>query len=270
MHLGFDLASLKNSPAPAANSGVVAFAGPLTIYGNTVIVDHGLGLQTLYGHLSSLAVKEGDEVKQGQELGRTGTTGLAVGDHLHFEVLIQGISVTPVEWWDGKWIRDHIGRPLMEASVPLLQSEHRRRPSLRRPRPRRSARAGRRSAPRRSRFALACGLALGVPAAGRHRGSRDHAARVRCPVAAGLHPGRVSSDIPMEGKGRLDPRCLPAAHSPPAVVSTSSASCARRTLMSARPRCNVGAASARRRAVDRMPSGCAPFLLAASLESAVG
>ena len=124
VHLGFDLASLKNSPAPAANSGVVAFAGPLTIYGNTVIVDHGLGLQTLYGHLSSLAVKEGDEVKQGQELGRTGTTGLAVGDHLHFEVLIQGVSVTPVEWWDGKWIRDHIGRPLMEASVPLLQSEY--------------------------------------------------------------------------------------------------------------------------------------------------
>ena len=90
VHLGFDLASLKNSPVPAANSGVVVFAGPLTIYGNAVIVDHGLGLQTLYGHLSSLAVKEGDEVKQGQELGRTGTTGLAVGDHLHFEVLIQG------------------------------------------------------------------------------------------------------------------------------------------------------------------------------------
>jgi murein DD-endopeptidase MepM/ murein hydrolase activator NlpD len=124
VHLGFDLASLKNSPVPAANSGVVTFAGPLTIYGNAVIVDHGLGLATLYGHLSSLAVKEGDEVKQGQELGKTGTTGLAVGDHLHYEVLIQGVSVTPVEWWDGKWIRDHIGRPLMEANVPLLQSEY--------------------------------------------------------------------------------------------------------------------------------------------------
>ena len=69
-------------------------------------------------------MKEGDQVKQGQELGRTGTTGLAVGDHLHYEVLIQGVSVTPVEWWDGKWIRDHIGRPLMEANVPLLQSEY--------------------------------------------------------------------------------------------------------------------------------------------------
>jgi len=123
VHLGYDLASLRHSSAPAANSGVVVFAGPLTIYGNTVVVDHGLGLQTLYGHLSSIEVKEGDPVKQGQELGRTGTTGLAVGDHLHYEVLIGGVSVTPVEWWDGRWIRDHIGRPLHEANVPLLQSE---------------------------------------------------------------------------------------------------------------------------------------------------
>jgi murein DD-endopeptidase MepM/ murein hydrolase activator NlpD len=123
VHLGFDLASLKSSPVPAANAGVVVFAGPLTIYGNAVIVDHGLGLATLYGHLSSIDVKEGAAVTQGQELGRTGTTGLAVGDHLHFEVLIQGVSVTPVEWWDAKWIRDHVGRPLQEANIPLLQSE---------------------------------------------------------------------------------------------------------------------------------------------------
>jgi len=123
VHLGYDLASVKHSPAPAANSGVVVFAAPLTIYGNTVVVDHGLGLQTLYGHLSSIAVKDGEAVKKGQELGRTGTTGLAVGDHLHFEVLINGISVTPVEWWDGRWIRDHVGLPLREANIPLLQSE---------------------------------------------------------------------------------------------------------------------------------------------------
>jgi murein DD-endopeptidase MepM/ murein hydrolase activator NlpD len=123
VHLGYDLASLKHSPVPAANSGVVVYAAPLTIYGNAVVVDHGWGLQTLYGHLSSIEVKEGDEVKKGQELGRTGATGLALGDHLHFEVLIQGISVTPVEWWDGKWIRDHVGRPLREGNISLLQSE---------------------------------------------------------------------------------------------------------------------------------------------------
>jgi murein DD-endopeptidase MepM/ murein hydrolase activator NlpD len=123
VHLGYDLASLKNSPIPAANSGMVVYAAPLTIYGNTVVVDHGWGLQTLYGHLSSIDVKEGDEVKKGQTLGRSGATGLALGDHLHFEVLIQGVSVTPVEWWDGKWIRDHVGRPLREANIPLLQSD---------------------------------------------------------------------------------------------------------------------------------------------------
>jgi murein DD-endopeptidase MepM/ murein hydrolase activator NlpD len=123
VHLGYDLASLKHSPVPAANSGVVVFAAPLNIYGNAVVVDHGWGLQTLYGHLSTIEVKEGDQVKKGQELGKTGATGLALGDHLHFEVLIQGISVTPVEWWDGKWIRDHVGRPLREANIPLLQSD---------------------------------------------------------------------------------------------------------------------------------------------------
>lgn len=123
VHFGYDLASIRESPAPAANSGVVVFAGPLTIYGNTVVVDHGLGLQTLYAHLSRIDVKVGDRVERGQELGRTGTSGLAVGDHLHYEVLIHGISVTPLEWWDAKWIRDHILKPLRAANVTLLKEE---------------------------------------------------------------------------------------------------------------------------------------------------
>jgi murein DD-endopeptidase MepM/ murein hydrolase activator NlpD len=120
VHLGYDLASLKQSPVPAANKGVVVFAGPLTIYGDTIVVDHGLGLQTLYGHLSSVAVKVGDAVAKGQELGRTGSTGLAMGDHLHFEVLVGGVSVTPVEWWDAKWISDHIDRPLEQAGLTAI------------------------------------------------------------------------------------------------------------------------------------------------------
>jgi murein DD-endopeptidase MepM/ murein hydrolase activator NlpD len=123
VHLGYDLASVQHSVVPAANSGVVVFTGPMTIYGNTVVVDHGLGLQTLYAHLSAIEVKDGEAVKKGQSLGRTGSTGLAVGDHLHYEVLIHGIPVTPVEWWDAKWIRDHIGLPLKEANVPVLESE---------------------------------------------------------------------------------------------------------------------------------------------------
>jgi hypothetical protein len=120
VHFGFDLASTKHSPVPAANTGVVAFTGPLSIYGNTVIVDHGLGLQTLYAHLSSSEVKVGDAVHKGQELGRSGMTGLAIGDHLHYEVLLHGISVTPIEWWDAKWIRDHIAKPLKEAGLPTV------------------------------------------------------------------------------------------------------------------------------------------------------
>jgi murein DD-endopeptidase MepM/ murein hydrolase activator NlpD len=120
VHVGFDLASTKQSPVPAANSGQVAFAGPLTIYGNTVIVDHGLGLQTLYAHLSSIDVKPGDAVDKGHVLGHSGTTGLAVGDHIHFEVLVSGVSVTPVEWWDGKWIRDRVNKPLHDAGLPEI------------------------------------------------------------------------------------------------------------------------------------------------------
>ena len=102
---------------PAANKGVVVFAGPLTIYGNTIVVDHGWGLMTLYGHLSTIAVKMGDAVEKSQEMGRTGSTGLAIGDHLHYEVLVSGVSVTPLEWWDAKWIRDRFNGPLKAAGL---------------------------------------------------------------------------------------------------------------------------------------------------------
>jgi len=120
IHFGYDLASTKRAAVPAANNGVIAFAGPLTIYGNTIIVDHGLGLMTLYAHLSTIEVKVGDRVDKGQVIGRTGTTGLATGDHLHYEVLVHGVSVTPLEWWDAKWIRDRIGGPLRTAGLPDL------------------------------------------------------------------------------------------------------------------------------------------------------
>jgi len=123
VHFGYDLASVRASPVPAANRGTVVFAGPLTIYGNTVVLDHGLGLQTLYAHLSRIDVQEGQEVAKGAELGRTGSSGLAIGDHLHFEVLIKGISVTPLEWWDTRWIRDHILKPLREANVALIETD---------------------------------------------------------------------------------------------------------------------------------------------------
>jgi len=107
-HLGFDLAAVARTPVPAANRGVVVLSRYFGIYGNTVVVDHGLGLATLYSHLSSIDVKEGETVGRGQVLGRTGKTGLAGGDHLHFTTLVRGLPVDPREWWDGAWIRDRV------------------------------------------------------------------------------------------------------------------------------------------------------------------
>lgn len=107
-HLGVDLASLENAQIPAANSGKVVFTGFFGIYGNAVVIDHGWGLQTIYSHMSQISVKEGDEVKKGEVIGNTGATGLAGGDHLHFGVILDGIEIQPIEWWDPHWIKDNI------------------------------------------------------------------------------------------------------------------------------------------------------------------
>lgn len=114
VHLGFDLASFANTPVLAANTGKVLYAAELGIYGNCVIIDHGMGVQSLYGHLSSFAVKEGATVEKGQEIGKSGITGLAGGDHLHFTMLVNGQMVNPIEWWDAHWIADRIARKLKE------------------------------------------------------------------------------------------------------------------------------------------------------------
>jgi murein DD-endopeptidase MepM/ murein hydrolase activator NlpD len=111
-HLGLDLAATAHAPVPAANDGRVVFAGWIPIYGNTVVVDHGFGLQSLYGHMSALAVHGGEVVHKGEVLGASGATGLAGGDHLHLELLVQGTSVTPLEWLDEHWIHDNIERKL--------------------------------------------------------------------------------------------------------------------------------------------------------------
>jgi len=108
VHLGFDLSRVARTPVEAANDGKVAFAGPLGIYGNCVVVDHGYGLQSIYAHMSEISAKPGDSVKRDQSLGRTGATGMAAGDHLHFSMQIDGVQVNPIEWWDAKWIGNRI------------------------------------------------------------------------------------------------------------------------------------------------------------------
>ena len=117
-HLGEDLASLVHSPVPAANNGVVVLAEPLGIYGKTVVIDHGLGVFSQYSHLSQIDVKQGDEVKKGAVLGKTGTTGLAGGDHLHFSMLLQGEFVDPLEWWDPHWLKDQLEAQWKKGGAP--------------------------------------------------------------------------------------------------------------------------------------------------------
>lgn len=107
-HLGFDLASVERAPVQSANGGVVVLARYFGIFGNCVVVDHGFGLMTLYAHLSTIGVKDGDVVTIRQELGKTGATGLAGGDHLHFTTVLHGLPVNPIEWWDSHWIQDRV------------------------------------------------------------------------------------------------------------------------------------------------------------------
>ncbi|HEY7745591.1 MAG TPA: M23 family metallopeptidase, partial [Desulfuromonadales bacterium] len=116
-HLGIDLASTAQAPVPAANAGTVVFADELGIYGNCVVIDHGLGLQTLYGHLSQMTVQKGETVSKGQIVGRTGATGMAGGDHLHLSVLIAGQQVNPLEWWDPNWLKNNISDKLVLAGT---------------------------------------------------------------------------------------------------------------------------------------------------------
>ncbi len=110
VHLGYDLAVTQNVGVEASNDGRVVYAAPLGIYGNCIVVDHGYGLQTIYGHMSRIDVHEGDMVKRGQVMGLSGMTGMAGGDHIHFAMQLDGVQIDPKEWWDGHWIKDHIAK----------------------------------------------------------------------------------------------------------------------------------------------------------------
>jgi murein DD-endopeptidase MepM/ murein hydrolase activator NlpD len=122
VHLGIDLASTQHAPVPAANSGVVKFSGDLGIYGKTVLIDHGFGLFSMYAHLNASDVTKGQQVAKGDIIGRTGSTGLAGGDHLHFSMLVHNTFVNPIEWWDASWIRNNITAKIEAVpSVPALR-----------------------------------------------------------------------------------------------------------------------------------------------------
>jgi murein DD-endopeptidase MepM/ murein hydrolase activator NlpD len=118
VHLGFDLSDTANAPVHVANDGRVVWAADLGIYGNCVVVDHGYALQSIYGHMNRIDVKEGDLVKKNQSLGVAGATGLAGGVHVHFGMQIDGVQVNPMEWWDEHWIHDRIMSKLDPNQAP--------------------------------------------------------------------------------------------------------------------------------------------------------
>lgn len=144
VHLGYDLASTQHVGVEASNDGRIVYAAPLGIYGNCIVVDHGYGLQTIYGHLSQINVHVGDDVKQGQVMGLSGQTGMAGGDHIHFAMQLDGVQIDPKEWWDRHWIQDHIANrvdlpgftpegsaPQSHASPKPRHAKHAKRPGRR-------------------------------------------------------------------------------------------------------------------------------------------
>jgi murein DD-endopeptidase MepM/ murein hydrolase activator NlpD len=115
VHLGMDIASTKHAGIKAAGTGKVVFSDYLGIYGNMVMLDHGQGIFSLYSHLSQMNVSPGDSLNKGDILGNSGISGMAGGDHLHFSMLVNGIFVTPKEWWDQHWIDVTIDGPMVDA-----------------------------------------------------------------------------------------------------------------------------------------------------------
>jgi len=121
-HLGLDLASVKMGEIKTQNYGMTVFAEENGIYGNLPIIHHGMGLYTIYGHCSSLRVVTGDAVKPNDNVANTGKSGYAMGDHLHFGVLVQGVEVRPEEWMDKDWIRLNITEVMKNAKKLIGRS----------------------------------------------------------------------------------------------------------------------------------------------------
>ncbi|MEA2459912.1 MAG: hypothetical protein QOH90_89, partial [Actinomycetota bacterium] len=101
MHEGVDIDGVTGDPIAASAAGTVILARYYSGYGNAVIIDHGDGVTTLYGHMSAFSVAEGDAVGQGQTIGAVGATGHATGDHLHFEIRVNGTPIDPLPYLPG-------------------------------------------------------------------------------------------------------------------------------------------------------------------------
>ena len=117
---GVDLLMGRGAKATAVNDGIVVYSGEMGPFGKTVIIDHGFGLYSLYGFLSSSDVSEGDKVLKSEAIGSPGSTGLNdLVNSVHFEMRLHGLPVRPVEWWDSQWVRDHITNRIQDTKKIL-------------------------------------------------------------------------------------------------------------------------------------------------------
>lgn len=116
-HYGLDLADVAQTPVRASADGKIVFAGDMGVYGNSIVIDHGLNLFTLYAHLSSMNVTVGENVNMGHHIGNSGSTGFSFGDHLHYSCLIGDKFVTPYEWLDSHWIVDNVEEQYRQAGM---------------------------------------------------------------------------------------------------------------------------------------------------------
>lgn len=107
-HLGIDWASVRQASITVSNPGTIIFNNYLGIYGNALIINHGMGLASLYAHTTNQFVTQGQEVSRNTKIATTGISGAVLGDHLHFGILIQGVEVNPIEWMDKNWIKTRI------------------------------------------------------------------------------------------------------------------------------------------------------------------
>ena len=119
-HMGLDLASVANADIKESNYGKVVFAQENGIFGLNLGIYYGFGLYGIYGHCSATRLSVGSDVKPGDTLAQTGTSGFAFGDHLHFGMVVQGVDVRPEEWMDSKWIKDNVS-DVLESSKKLIQ-----------------------------------------------------------------------------------------------------------------------------------------------------
>ena len=121
-HDATDIARRTGAPIVAAAAGRVRLARDQANHGNSVVVHHGQGVVTLYSHLDTMAVAEGQEVAAGQHLGTMGATGRTTGPHLHFGVVVDGVPVDPQPWW-GASIGEAPRSWRVVTSSPTLSSE---------------------------------------------------------------------------------------------------------------------------------------------------